>query len=172
MRDAIDQYFADKEVSGVARRARQRRLHARDSGGSDHEVRGHAGRRSRPSRIRAIRQPSLASTTSRAAHTGTGLDGDVVLGLVIEITTSLKPLLNPPRIAKSLNTDPGAGPWPGSRIPNPGYGVRLAKSRVAPTNKTVPTTMTQSRQPNRLERLRPHHDHVDKPRNASTAGIG
>ena len=56
-----------EQVSGLARHARERRIHAEDPGGSDHAFGRHLADRARPSPTRAIRRRSPGSTTSRAA---------------------------------------------------------------------------------------------------------
>ena len=70
MRDAIDQYYADKnQYPSDARRAGQRRLHAEGARGSLHEEQGQLADRARaPDPNNPTAEP--ASTTSRAARTG------------------------------------------------------------------------------------------------------
>ena len=64
MRDAIDQYYADKAKYPASLDALvARRLPAHDPEGSVHATRPTPGRRCRPSPIRTTRPPSPASTT-------------------------------------------------------------------------------------------------------------
>ncbi len=70
MRDAIDQYYADKnQYPATLERARQRRLPSRDPERPDHRIErplaGSAGR----ARLDQSRLPGPASTTSRAVRT-------------------------------------------------------------------------------------------------------
>ena len=69
MRDAIDQYYADKgKYPSVARLAGQRRLLAQGPRGSHHEVGGHLADGSGRSPTPTTPARSPASTTSRAAR--------------------------------------------------------------------------------------------------------
>ena len=77
LRDAIDQYNADKGIyppdSGVAR---HRRVHAADPQRPDYRVCRHVADRDVGARSRESRTRHRASTTSRAARKAPRIDGD------------------------------------------------------------------------------------------------